>query len=270
MSSLTVSTVNVNGLRAAAKKDPGFVEWLASTEADVVCLQETRAEADQLPAEVVSPEGWHVVLVPAAARGRAGVAVYSRREPDGVRVGFGEAEFEDAGRYVEVDLGGVTVASLYLPSGEVGTSRQEEKERFMEAFLPYLVKRRREVEECGRELVVCGDWNIAHAEVDLKNWRGNRKNAGFLPEEREWLSRVFGEAGYVDVVRSVFPDEVGPYTWWSYRGRAFDNDAGWRIDLQVATPGLAAAVEWARVERAAEHGLRWSDHAPVTVCYGVG
>ncbi|WDZ88370.1 exodeoxyribonuclease III [Nocardiopsis sp. HUAS JQ3] len=266
---LTVSSVNVNGLRAAAKKDPGFVGWLADTDADVVCLQETRAEAEQLPTGVVAPEGWHVVLAPAAARGRAGVAVYSRREPDGVRVGFGHAEFEDAGRYVEVDLGGVTVASLYLPSGEVGTERQEEKERFMEAFLPYLVKRRAEVEERGRELVVCGDWNIAHAEVDLKNWRGNRKNAGFLPEEREWLSRVLGEAGFVDVVRSLHPDQEGPYTWWSYRGRAFDNDAGWRIDLQVATPGLAGRAVEARVERAAEHAGRWSDHAPVTVRYRV-
>ncbi|WP_370013228.1 exodeoxyribonuclease III [Nocardiopsis sp. LDBS0036] len=266
---LTVSSVNVNGLRAAAKKDPGFVGWLAGTDADVVCLQETRAEAEQLPAGVVAPEGWHVVLAPAAARGRAGVAVYSRREPDEVRVGFGHAEFEDAGRYVEVDLGGVTVASLYLPSGEVGTERQEEKERFMEAFLPYLVKRRAEVEERGRELVVCGDWNIAHAEVDLKNWRANRKNAGFLPEEREWLSRVLGEAGFVDVVRSLHPDQEGPYTWWSYRGRAFDNDAGWRIDLQVATPGLAGCAVDARVERASEHAGRWSDHAPVTVRYRV-
>lgn len=267
---LTVSSVNVNGLRAAAKKDPGFVGWLAATDADVVCLQETRAEAEQLPVGVVAPEGWHVVLAPAAARGRAGVAVYSRREPDEVRVGFGHAEFEDSGRYVEVDLGGVTVASLYLPSGEVGTERQEEKERFMEAFLPYLVKRRAEVEERGRELVVCGDWNIAHAEVDLKNWRANRRNAGFLPEEREWLSRVLGEAGFVDVVRSLYPDQEGPYTWWSYRGRAFDNDAGWRIDLQVATPGLAACAVEARVERAEEHAGRWSDHAPVTVRYRVG
>ncbi|MFD6952123.1 MULTISPECIES: exodeoxyribonuclease III [unclassified Nocardiopsis] len=267
-SAVTVSSVNVNGLRAAAKKDPGFVGWLASTEADVVCLQETRAEADQLPVGVIAPEGWHVVLAPASARGRAGVAVYSREEPEDVRVGFGDAEFEGSGRYVEVDLGGLTVGSLYLPSGEVGTERQLEKERFMEAFLPYLVKRRREVQERGRELVVCGDWNIAHAEVDLKNWRNNRRNAGFLPQEREWLSRVFDEAGYVDVVRSLYPEQEGPYTWWSYRGRAFDNDAGWRIDLQVATPGLAARAVSARVERAVEHGSRWSDHAPVTVRYG--
>lgn len=264
---LTISTVNVNGLRAASKKDPGFLGWLAATDADVVCVQETRAEADQLSAGVIAPQGWHVVLAPASVRGRAGVAVYSRSEPEEVRVGFGHAEFEESGRYVEVDLGSVTVASLYLPSGEVGTARQEEKERFMEAFLPYLVKRRALVEGQGRELVVCGDWNIAHAEADLKNWRGNRKNAGFLPEERAWLSRVYDEAGYVDVVRGLFPGQEGPYSWWSYRGRAFDNDAGWRIDLQVATPGLAARAESARVERAVEYSGRWSDHAPVTVRY---
>ena len=262
---MEISTVNVNGLRAAARK--GFVEWLGATGADVVCLQEVRARPEQLPREVAAPPGWHVVVVPGEVRGRAGVAVYSRGDPDGVRVGFGAEEFAGSGRYVEVDLGAVTVASLYLPSGEVGTERQEEKERFMGAFLPYLVRRRCEVEAAGRDLVVCGDWNIAHREEDLKNWRGNRRSSGFLPEERAWLSRVFGEAGYVDVVRALHPGQAGPYSWWSYRGRAFDNDAGWRIDYQVATPGLAARAASARVERAASHDARWSDHAPVTVSY---
>ncbi|CAL9349112.1 Exodeoxyribonuclease [Nocardiopsis dassonvillei] len=266
---MVISTVNVNGLRAAAKKEPGFVDWLSASAADVVCLQEVRAEAAQLPASVVSPPGWHVVLAPAAARGRAGVAVYSRVEPDAVRVGFGEAEFEESGRYLEADFGRVSVASLYLPSGEVGTERQDEKERFMKAFLPYLVRRRAEVEAQGRELVVCGDWNIAHREADLKNWRQNVKKAGFLPEERAWMDRVFGEAGYVDVVRGLFPDREGPYSWWSYRGRAFDNDTGWRIDLVCATPGIANRAVKAHVERAASHAERWSDHAPVTVVFGM-
>ncbi|PWV55107.1 exodeoxyribonuclease-3 [Nocardiopsis sp. L17-MgMaSL7] len=269
-SSFVVSSVNVNGLRAAAKKDPGFGSWLSASEADVVCLQETRAEADQLPREVVAPQGWHVVLCPAQAKGRAGVGLYSRAEPDEVRVGFGVEEFAESGRYVEADFGAVSVASLYLPSGEVDTPRQEEKERFMEAFLPYLVERRARVEEQGRGLVVCGDWNIAHTEADLKNWRGNRKNSGFLPEERAWLSRVFDEAGYVDVVRALYPDQEGPYSWWSYRGRAFDNDTGWRIDYQVATPGLAARALSGRVERYPSREERWSDHAPVTVSYGAG
>ncbi|MBM9621081.1 exodeoxyribonuclease III [Streptomyces zhihengii] len=264
---LTVTSVNVNGLRAAAKK--GFVPWLAETSADVVCLQEVRAEAAQLPDEVRSPEGWFTVHAPAAAKGRAGVALYTRREPDRVSVGFGSSEFDGSGRYVEADLPGVTVASLYLPSGEVGTERQDEKVRFMDAFLEYLRELRKRAAADGREVVVCGDWNIAHQEADLKNFKGNRKNSGFLPEERAWLTRVYEEAGYVDVVRALHPGQEGPYSWWSYRGRAFDNDTGWRIDLQVATPGLAARAVKAWVERAATHEERWSDHAPVSAVYGL-
>lgn len=262
---LTVTTVNVNGLRAAAKK--GFVEWLAGTPADVLCLQEVRAEAHQLPEEVRDPAGWHVVHVPAAAKGRAGVSVYTRREPDAVRTGFGSEEFDGSGRYVEVDLPGVTVASLYLPSGEVGTERQDEKTRFMDEFLPYLKGLKERAAAGGRDVLVCGDWNIAHQEADLKNWKGNRNSSGFLPEERAWLGRVYDEAGYGDVVRAMHPEQEGPYTWWSYRGRAFDNDSGWRIDLLVATPRLAGKCVKAYVERAASHGERWSDHAPVTAVF---
>lgn len=264
---LTVTSVNVNGLRAAAKK--GFVEWLAETSADVLCLQEVRAEPGQLPEEVRAPEGWHVVHAPAAAKGRAGVSLYTRREPDRVQVGFGSEEFDTAGRYVEADLPGVTVASLYLPSGEVGTERQDEKTRFMDEFLIHLKGLRERAAADGREVVVCGDWNIAHQEVDLKNWRANKKNSGFLPEEREWLGRVLDAAdgGYVDVVRALHPDTEGPYSWWSYRGRAFDNDSGWRIDYQIATRGLAGKALKGFVERAATHAERWSDHAPVTVVY---
>ncbi|NYE47381.1 exodeoxyribonuclease-3 [Spinactinospora alkalitolerans] len=261
----TVSTVNVNGLRAAAKK--GFGPWLAATGADVVCLQETRAERAQLPDAVIEPPGWHTVLAPAAAKGRAGVALYSRRRPEAVRIGFGEAEFDDAGRYVEADFDRVTVGSLYLPSGEVGTERQAEKERFMAAFLPYLVRRRSETSAQGRELVVCGDYNIAHSEADLKNWRANARSSGFLPEERAWLSRLLEQADLVDAVRRLHPYQDGPYSWWSYRGRAFDNDAGWRIDYQMASPGLAERAKEALVERAASYDRRWSDHAPVTVSY---
>ncbi|MGD9484100.1 exodeoxyribonuclease III [Streptomyces sp. TRM70308] len=265
---LEVSTVNVNGLRAAAGK--GYTTWLQGCAADVVCLQEVRALPEQLADAVRAPRGWHAQWAPAAARGRAGVAVLTRREPDAVRVGFGASEFDAAGRYVEVDLPGVTVGSLYLPSGEVGTERQAEKERFMAAFLPYLKELRERSAAQGREALVCGDWNIAHQEADLKNWKANRKNSGFLPEERAWLSRVFDPAdgGFTDVVRRQYPDQAGPYSWWSYRGRAFDNDSGWRIDLLAATPGLAARCLKARVERAASHDLRWSDHAPVTAVFG--
>ncbi|MEU1010222.1 exodeoxyribonuclease III [Streptomyces sp. NPDC005890] len=264
---LTVTSVNVNGLRAAAKK--GFVEWLAGTEADVVCLQEVRAEPHQLPDEVRQPDGWHVVHAPAAAKGRAGVSLYTRREPDRVRVGFGSSEFDGSGRYVEADLPGLTVASLYLPSGEVGTERQDEKIRFMGEFLAHLKELRERAAADGREVLVCGDWNIAHRQADLRNWRGNTKNSGFLPEERNWLDRVFSaqDGAYVDVVRALHPDAEGPYTWWSYRGRAFDNDSGWRIDYHVATAGLAGKAVKGYVERAATHAERWSDHAPVTVVY---
>ncbi|MGW1978680.1 exodeoxyribonuclease III [Streptomyces sp. NPDC001889] len=262
---LTVTSVNVNGLRAAAKK--GFVEWLAGTDADVICLQEVRAEPGQLPEAVRRPDGWFTAHAPAQAKGRAGVSLYTRREPDEVRTGFGSAEFDGSGRYIEADLPGITVASLYLPSGEVGTERQDEKYRFMDAFLPYLRELRARSAETGREVVVCGDWNIAHREADLKNWRANRGNAGFLPEERAWLSRVLDEAEYVDVVRALHPEQEGPYSWWSYRGRAFDNDSGWRIDYQMVTRGLAERAVKAFVERAAAHEERWSDHAPVTVVF---
>jgi exodeoxyribonuclease-3 len=265
MSTLTVSTANVNGLRAATGK--GYVEWLAATRADVVCLQEVRAEPEQLADDVREPKGWHVLWAPSSAKGRAGVALLSRTEPSDRRVGFGSAEFDATGRYAEIDLPGVTVASLYLPSGEVGTPRQEEKERFLVEFLDHLKALRARATATGREVLVCGDWNIAHQEADLKNWRTNRQNAGFLPEERAWLTRVLDEAGYVDVVRRLHPDVEGPYSWWSYRGRAFDNDSGWRIDYQMATPGLASRAVSARVERAASHPERWSDHAPVTATY---
>jgi exodeoxyribonuclease III len=264
---LTVTSVNVNGLRAAARK--GFVPWLAATSADVVCLQEVRAEPGQLPAQVREPAGWHTVHAPAAAKGRAGVSLLTRGEPERVRVGFGSSRFDDSGRYLEADLPGLTVASLYLPSGEAGTERQAEKYEFLKEFEVYLADLRAGAEAAGREVVVCGDWNIAHREADLRNWKANTRNSGFLPEERAWLSRLYDTHGYVDVVRSLHPDTPGPYSWWSYRGRAFDNDTGWRIDLVVATPGLAARARTAVVERAATHADRWSDHAPVTVTFAV-
>lgn len=262
---LTVSTVNVNGLRAAAKK--GYVEWLASTSADVIALQEVRAEPDQLPSEVCTPEGWHCTFAPSADKGRHGVALLSRVEPSAVRVGFGAAEFETSGRYLEYEFESTIVGSLYLPSGDVGTARQEEKERFMAAFLPYLVELRAKAEAGGKQALVMGDWNIAHTELDIKAWKSNLKNSGFLPEERAWMGRVIEEAGYVDVQRALDPVGPGPYSWWSYRGKAFDNDAGWRIDYVFATPGIAGKAVEVRVERAPSYDARWSDHAPVTATF---
>jgi exodeoxyribonuclease-3 len=262
----TIATANVNGVRAAAKK--GLVEWLTNVEADVVLLQEVRADDTQIPAEAAAAGGWHWVLAPSlTAKGRAGVAVLTRQAPEAARIGFGSTEFDGSGRYAEVDLPGLTVASLYLPSGETDTPRQEEKERFMGAFADYLVTAAAKAQGLGREYLVCGDWNIAHAEADLKNWKSNKKTAGFLPQERAWLTDVYGTRGFVDVVRALHPGVEGPYSWWSYRGRAFDNDAGWRIDLHVATAGLAAKATKAWVDRAAAHDQRWSDHAPVLVTY---
>ncbi|WP_232247223.1 exodeoxyribonuclease III [Kitasatospora azatica] len=260
-----VTSVNVNGIRAAAKK--GFVEWLANTEADVLCLQEVRAEVDQLPREILELDGWHAFWAPAAAKGRAGVAILSRIEPQRSKIGFDSDEFDNSGRYLEIDLPGLTVASLYLPSGEVGTERQDEKERFMAEFLTHLTELRTRAAADGREVVVCGDWNIAHQEADLKNWKANQKAAGFLPEERAWLTQVLDEAGYVDIVRRHHPDQPGPYTWWSYRGRAFDNDSGWRIDYLMTSQKLADACVSACVEKAPSHDARWSDHAPVTAAF---
>lgn len=266
---LIVTSVNVNGIRAAAKK--GFLRWLDDTAAEVVCLQEVRAEPDQLPEELRDPDGWHAYHAPAAAKGRAGVSVLTRREPSAVRVGFGAAEFATSGRYLEVDLPfpgpGLTVGSLYLPSGEVGTERQDQKFRFMDAFLVHLKALHARVTDVGGHALVCGDWNIAHTEADLKNWRANQKAAGFLPEERAWLTEAFTD--WTDVVRTLHPGTAGPYSWWSYRGQAFDNDTGWRIDYQAATPDLAKTATTAVVERAASYDLRWSDHAPVTVTYDV-
>lgn len=264
---LTISTANVNGIRAASRK--GFDHWLARSAADVVCLQEVRAELTEIPAALREAEGWHTVFAPSSVKGRSGVALFSRIEPLETRIGFSSAEFDTSGRYAEIDLPTVTVASLYLPSGEVETERQVEKERFMTEFFEYLKAARSRAEAHGRELVVCGDWNIAHREADLKNWKTNQNASGFLPHERAWLSKVFDEAGYVDVLRALHPEGPGPYSWWSYRGRAFDNDAGWRIDYQIATPGLAKLATTAIVERAATHDERWSDHSPVTVTFDV-
>ncbi|NKR67584.1 exodeoxyribonuclease III [Rhodococcus hoagii] len=260
-----ITTVNVNGVRAAARK--GLIDWLAGSQADVVCLQETRASDKQLH-ETLAPaldQGWHVASAEPSAKGRNGVAVLSRRPADAVRIGFGDAEFADAGRYIEADFDALTVGSLYLPTGEAETPKQEQKERFMASFAAHLSASAEAAVAAGRDVLVCGDWNIAHTERDIKNWKGNVKKSGFLPRERDWVGALLAGGAWVDVVRELHPDVDGPYSWWSYRGKAFDTDAGWRIDYHLTTPGLAARAKEARVERAATYAERWSDHAPVTV-----
>lgn len=262
---MKVSTVNVNGIRAAVKhrspENLGLLAWLAATSNEVVCLQETRADDDQL-ADALAPalaDGWHLASASPHLKGRNGVAVLSRHPITAVRRMESE-EFGEHGRYLEAETGGLTVASVYVQTGEAGTDRQREKERFMAALAARMAQLR------DVDAVVCGDWNIAHTEHDIKNWKGNLKKSGFLPEERQWLTALLA-TGWVDVVRVLHPGVPGPYSWWSWRGRAFDNDAGWRIDYQLATRSLAARAHTARVERADAYALRWSDHAPVTVDY---
>ena len=260
--------MNVNGVRAAVRQrsadNLGLLDWLERSPADVVCLQETRADDAQL-AEALGPAlaaGWHLASAEPHLKGRSGVAVLSRTPLRDARVGL--AGFAEHGRYLEVDLAdGTTVGSVYVHTGEAGTDRQLEKERFMAA----LAARMAELAAEGREAVLCGDWNIAHTENDIKAWKANVRKAGFLPGERQWLSALM-ESGWVDVMRRLHPDRPGPYSWWSWRGKAFDNDAGWRIDYHLASPTLADRIRSARVEKPAAYALRWSDHAPVTVEFG--
>lgn len=255
-----ISSINVNGVRAATgKTGKGMLEWLAGTEADVICLQETRATDEQTRAALAPAlaAGWHLAVAEPGAKGRAGVAIMSRREPRAVRIGFGSAEFDGLGRYIEAEFDELTVASVYVHTGEADTPMQDEKYRFLGELGAHLRA------QTG-DFVICGDWNVAHTELDIKNWKGNVKNSGFLPGERAWIDEMLA-AGYVDVVRTLHPGVPGPYSWWSYRGRAFDNDAGWRIDAVFTTENIASRAVSARVERAATYAERWSDHAPVTV-----
>jgi exodeoxyribonuclease-3 len=253
---MRVITLNVNGIRSAAKK--GLFEWLPRQQADVVCLQEVKAQETDLTDQMRAPKGFHGFFNCAEKKGYAGVALYSRREPDKVRTGFGSKEHDDEGRYLQADFGKLSVVSLYLPSGSAGPHRQESKFRFMEHFYPVLKKLRRD----GREYILCGDWNIAHKEIDLKNWKSNQKNSGFLPEERTWLTKVFDELGWVDVFRAL-NDKPDQYTWWSNRGRAYEKNVGWRIDYQIATPGFARLASRERIYK----DKRFSDHAPLIVDY---
>ena len=251
-----VISLNANGIRAAARK--GFFEWMRAQHPDVVCIQETKAQIHQLTDECFMPAGYHCYYEDAVKKGYSGVAIYSRHKPRKIIRGLGISEFDDEGRYLEIRLGRINVVSLYLPSGSSGDARQAVKFRFLDAFTPHLQKlmRRRS------EYIICGDWNIAHKAIDLKNWRANQKSSGFLPEEREWMDELFSTERYVDAFRAVNED-ADQYTWWSNRGRAWDNNVGWRLDYQVVTPGLRDKV----VDSAIYKENRFSDHAPLTIDY---
>ena len=253
---MRIISVNLNGIRSAAGK--GFYEWLARQNADVICLQELKAQAADMTEQMLRPDGYHGYFHYAEKKGYSGVGIYYRQTPQQVIAGLGIAEFDAEGRYLCADFADFSVVSLYLPSGSSGEERQAVKFKFMGAFLPHL----KELRASGREVVICGDWNIAHKEIDLKNWRGNKKNSGFLPEERAWLTELFDEVGFVDVFRVVHP-ELEAYTWWSNRGQAWAKNVGWRIDYQIATPGLALRAQTAEIYKE----QRFSDHAPLTIDY---
>jgi exodeoxyribonuclease-3 len=224
----------------------------------VVCLQEVRARREQLEAREFWPRRYRCFYLEAERPGYSGVALYTRAEPDTLIEGLGWQDVDPEARYLEARFGSLSVVSVYLPSGTSGEARQAMKMDFLERFAAHLLALRRD----GRECVICGDFNIAHKPIDLKNWRSNQKNSGFLPEERAWLDRVFGELGFVDAFRVVnqAPEQ---YTWWSNRGQAWANNVGWRLDYQVVTPGLAGAVRDAKIYTR----RRFSDHAPLIMDY---
>jgi len=255
---LRIITLNLNGIRSAWNK--GVLPWITAQNPDVVCLQEIKAQHADLSEEMKSPPGFHAYYHCAEKKGYSGVGLWCRKKPDAVIEGTGHPEFDAEGRYLRVDFGNLSVISLYLPSGSSSPERQEAKFRFMDLFYPQLLELFRE----GRDMVVCGDWNIAHREIDLKNWKSNRKNSGFLPEERAWIGRVLDEGGWCDTYRRLHPETTDAcYTWWSNRGQAWAKNVGWRLDYQLATPNLAGAVREASVYK----DQRFSDHSPLTVDY---
>jgi len=255
---LRIISLNVNGLRAAMRK--GFYDWMAEQDADFICLQEVRARAEQISDEIYHPDGYHFYQVEADKAGYSGVAIYTRHKPDRVQAGIGWADFDAEGRYLQVDVGKLSVVSLYVPSGSSGDERLQIKLDYMERMKPFFEAARRK----RRQFVFCADWNIAHRKIDIKNWRSNQKNSGFLPEERAWLDWLYDEAGYVDVFRQLDQREE-QYTWWSNRGQAWAKNVGWRLDYQAVTPKLAKLAVATSIYR----DQRFSDHAPLTIDYDI-
>jgi exodeoxyribonuclease-3 len=253
---MRIVTLNLNGIRSAWNK--GLLPWLEAQQADVVCLQELKAQHADLTAEMQSPDGLHAYYHCAEKKGYSGVGLWCRKKPDRVIEGVGHGEFDAEGRFIRADFGKFSVVSLYLPSGSSSPERQEAKFRFMDYFLPLLASMAAE----GRDVLVCGDWNIAHQQIDLKNWKSNQKNSGFLPEERAWIGRVLNEAGWVDVYRHLHPETTEAcYTWWSNRGQAWAKNVGWRLDYLLATPSIASTAVSASVWK----DSRFSDHAPLSI-----
>jgi len=255
---MRVITVNTNGIRAAERK--GIFIWLAEQNADVICIQETKAQEHQLSDDIYYLSKYHRFFFDAEKKGYSGVALYTRQKPDAVHRGLGFALADREGRYIQADFGNLSVASLYLPSGSSGDERQEQKFTFLNEYMPILQRQRLD----GRSYILCGDWNIAHKPIDLKNWKSNQKTSGFLPEERAWLDELFNTVGYVDAFR-IMNQEPDQYTWWSQRFRAFDKNVGWRIDYHIVSPDLKEKIIYAAIYR----DQQFSDHAPLTIDYQI-
>lgn len=253
---LRIVTFNANGIRSATKK--GFWDWFDQQKADLLCIQELKAQENDLDDDVLHAKGYHVFMHCAQKRGYSGCALYSKVKPLDVKIGFGNEEFDAEGRYVEAEFERLVVISVYFPSGSSSDERQEAKFRFLEAFLPHLES----LKAKGKEIIFCGDVNIAHKEIDLKNWKGNLKNSGFLPEERQWMTELFTRYGWVDVFRRL-DARADQYTWWSQRGQARAKNVGWRIDYQIATASVASTA----VSTSIYNGEKFSDHAPLIVDY---
>jgi exodeoxyribonuclease-3 len=253
-----IITANLNGIRSAARK--GFFEWMLAQNADVICLQEIKAQLADLEAPLFHPPGYHAYFHCAEKKGYSGVAIYSRHAPFNVVTGLGWAEADQEGRYVELDFGHCCVASLYMPSGTSGEIRQAIKFGFLKAYAKHLENLRQQ----NKSYIICGDWNIAHRQIDLKNWRGNQKNSGFLPEERAWMDNLLDTIGFVDSFR-VINSEPDQYTWWSNRGQAYAKNIGWRIDYQIITPDLKDTIKSVSIYK----DQRFSDHAPLTIDYAI-
>jgi len=251
-----VISVNLNGIRSAARK--GFFDWLRSQKADVVCLQETKAQMADLDDDIFRPEGYHCYFADAEKKGYSGVGIYTRKKPNDIKIGLGFKSADSEGRYIQIDFDRVSIISIYLPSGSSGEERQAVKFDFMAKYLPMLKKVRKEK----REYIICGDWNIVHKRIDIKNWSSNQKNSGCLPEERAWLDQILTKVGFVDAFR-VLNHEPDQYTWWSFRGRARENNVGWRIDYQIITPSIEKKVRKVGIYQ----DKKFSDHAPLIVDY---
>lgn len=255
---MRIISLNVNGIRAAQRK--GFFEWLAVQNADVVCLQEIKAQEEQLDDSLFYPEGYHCYYYDAEKKGYSGVAIYSKQKPKKVTRGLGWEPCDSQARYIRADYDGISVVSMYVPSGSSNEEALARKLSFHDQILPHFKALRRK----RREFVICADWNTCHKEIDLKNWKPNQKNSGFLPIERAWLDTLYDEVGYIDGFRLLNQD-ADEYTWWSNRGQAWAKNVGWRLDYHVITPGLADAARAVDIYREE----RFSDHAPVTMDFDI-